>query len=88
MAGPRLVGVSSAVILALCLALLAVDGVGQDGFRAVIRLTARTSLVLFLLAIDALAKGYPASFWTGTTMSTGVLGGERLSARPADTARA
>ena len=53
MSGPRLVGLASAVILSFCLALLAVEGVGEDGFRAVIRLTARTSLVLFLLAFSA-----------------------------------
>ena len=114
MSGPRLVGVASALILAFCLALLAVEGVGEDGFRAVIRLTARTSLVLFLLAfsasaafrghrgpvtrwllsnrrylglsfacsqlihllaIGALARAYPASFWTGTAMSVVAVGG-------------
>src|SRR5262249_60975861 len=55
MSGPRFVGVASALILGVCLALLAVEGVGEDGFRAVIRLTARTSLVLFLLAFTASA---------------------------------
>jgi len=114
MSGPRLVGVASAVILSFCLALLAVEGIGEDGFRAVIRLTARTSLVLFLLAfsasaafrarrgaatrwllanrrylglsfacsqlihllaIGALAWGYPTSFWPGTAMSAVVVGG-------------
>ena len=114
MSGPRLVGLASAVILSFCLALLAVEGIGEDGFRAVIRLTARTSLVLFLLAfsasaafrarrgpatrwllanrrylglsfacsqlihllaIGALAWGYPTSFWPGTAMSAVVVGG-------------
>ena len=67
MSGPRLVGLASAVILSFCLALLAVEGIGEDGFRAVIRLTARTSLVLFLLAFSASAafraRRGPATRW-------------------------
>ena len=55
MGGPRLIGVSTACILAACLGTLAVLGGGQDGLRAVVRLTARTSLLLFLLAFAASA---------------------------------
>jgi methionine sulfoxide reductase heme-binding subunit len=55
MAGPRLVGVASAVILALCALTLATTGAGEEGIRSVIRLTARTSIVLFLLAFTASA---------------------------------
>ena len=55
MTGPRLVGVASAVVLGLCLAALGFAGTGEDGIRAVIRLTARTSLALFLLAFSASA---------------------------------
>src|SRR5262249_56308378 len=53
MAGPRLVGVATAVVLGLCLAVLGFAGTGEDAIRAVIRLTARTSLALFLLAFCA-----------------------------------
>jgi methionine sulfoxide reductase heme-binding subunit len=55
MAGPRLVGVASAVIVALCAMTLATTGVDEEGVRAIIRLTARTSLALFLLAFTASA---------------------------------
>ena len=55
MAGQRLVGVATAVVLGLCLAVLGFAGTGEDGIRAVIRLTARTSLALFLLAFCASA---------------------------------
>ncbi len=55
MAGPRLIAVASGAIVAACLATLAVLGFGDAGLRAVIRLTARTSLILFLLAFAASA---------------------------------
>jgi hypothetical protein len=55
MAEPRLVGVASAVIVALCAMTLATTGVDEEGVRAVIRLTARTSLALFLMAFTASA---------------------------------
>jgi methionine sulfoxide reductase heme-binding subunit len=55
MAGPRLVGVASVVIVTLCAMTLATTGVDEEGIRAVIRLTARTSIVLFLLAFTASA---------------------------------
>jgi DMSO/TMAO reductase YedYZ heme-binding membrane subunit len=55
MGGPRLIAASTACILTACLGTLAVLGVGQEGLRGVIRLTARTSLLLFLLAFAASA---------------------------------
>jgi hypothetical protein len=55
MAGPRLIAIASALIVALCLMTLAVDGTDEVGLRAVIRLTARTSLALFVLAFTASA---------------------------------
>ena len=67
MAGPRLVGVASAVIVALCAMTLATAGIDEDGLRAVIRLTARTSLALFLSAFTAAAacrlRGGPWARW-------------------------
>jgi sulfoxide reductase heme-binding subunit YedZ len=53
--GARLVGIASAAIGALCAGVLAFSDTGEDGIRGVIRLTARTSLVLFLLAFTASA---------------------------------
>lgn len=47
------VGSATAIIVALILATLAVDGTGEDGVRAVIRVTARTSVVLFMAAFTA-----------------------------------
>lgn len=55
MSGPRLVGIASAAVVALCAGVLTLSGAGEDGIRGVIRLTARTSLVLFLLAFTASA---------------------------------
>jgi methionine sulfoxide reductase heme-binding subunit len=49
------VGVASAVIVALCAMTLATTGVDEEGVRAIIRLTARTSVALFLLAFTASA---------------------------------
>jgi len=51
--GWSLVRTSLLLIAALALALLWLDGFSVDAVRAVIRLTARTSLVLFLLAFTA-----------------------------------
>jgi sulfoxide reductase heme-binding subunit YedZ len=53
MTGLRLVGIATAVVLGLCLAAVGFAGPGEDGIRAVIRLTARTSLAFFLLAFSA-----------------------------------
>jgi methionine sulfoxide reductase heme-binding subunit len=55
MGGARLVAIASALVLALCAGMLELSGTGEDGIRGVIRLTARTSLVLFLLAFTASA---------------------------------
>lgn len=49
------VGTSIAVILALILATIAIDGTGEEGIRAAIRLTARTSVLLFTAAFAASA---------------------------------
>src|SRR4030095_11918755 len=54
-AGPRLVRAARGVIVALCAMTLATTGVDEEGVRAIIRLTARTSLALFLLAFTASA---------------------------------
>jgi DMSO/TMAO reductase YedYZ heme-binding membrane subunit len=53
--GWAIVGWSTLVIGALCIAILAVMGTGEAGVRAVIRLTARTSFVLFTAAFTASA---------------------------------
>ena len=57
----------SGLLLAMSAASLAIDGVDTDGFRLVIRTTARTSLALFLMAFVAssvLARWPgPASRW-------------------------
>jgi methionine sulfoxide reductase heme-binding subunit len=57
------VAISSAVIVLLVLATLAVDGTGEEGIRAVIRLTARTSVLLFTAAFtaSALRRRWPTS---------------------------
>ena len=52
--GWRLLGLVSGLLVAMALAILAWDS-GEDGIRLVIRITARTSLLLFLLAITASA---------------------------------
>jgi sulfoxide reductase heme-binding subunit YedZ len=49
------VATSTAVILALMVATVAIDGTGEEGIRAVIRLTARTSVLLFTAAFAASA---------------------------------
>jgi sulfoxide reductase heme-binding subunit YedZ len=48
-----LVGWCALVLSAMALGILAAEGAGEDGVRGVIRATARTSLVLFLLAYIA-----------------------------------
>jgi methionine sulfoxide reductase heme-binding subunit len=55
MNGWRLTGVLSLLLAAMALYLLSVDGWQADGIRLVIRATARTSLVLFVLAFTASA---------------------------------
>ncbi len=55
MAGWRLVGVLSLAMAAMSLYFLAGHGWDAEGIRVVIRATARTSLVLFLLAFTASA---------------------------------
>ncbi len=48
--GIRLVALVALVIAAMCGVLIAVDGAGPAGAHAIVRWTARTSLVLFTLA--------------------------------------
>jgi hypothetical protein len=55
MSGWRLTGVLSLLLMAMSLYSLAVHGWDVEGVRLVIRATARTSLVLFLLAFTASA---------------------------------
>jgi DMSO/TMAO reductase YedYZ heme-binding membrane subunit len=55
MTGWRLVGLLSMLMVALALGLLASHSWSTDGLRLVIRATARTSLVLFVLAFTASA---------------------------------
>jgi len=55
MNGWRLTGVLSLLLAAMALYFLSVDGWDADGIRLVIRATARTSLVLFVLAFTASA---------------------------------
>ena len=64
--GARVTAVSAGLIAASMGLLLVLDGAGQDGVRATIRLSARTSLLLFVLAFSAsgaarfLAGGFSA----------------------------
>jgi methionine sulfoxide reductase heme-binding subunit len=55
MNGWRLTGVLSLLLSAMALYLLSVEGWGAEGIRLVIRATARSSLVLFVLAFAATA---------------------------------
>ena len=55
MNGWRLTGALSLLLAAMALYFLSVDGWDADGIRLVIRATARTSLVLFVLAFTASA---------------------------------
>jgi hypothetical protein len=55
MNGWRLTGVLSLLLSAMALYLLGVQGWGAEGIRLVIRATARTSLMLFVLAFTASA---------------------------------
>jgi hypothetical protein len=51
--GWPIVGWAAAIVLALCAAALAIAGGGEAGWRAVIRLSAKTSLLLFTAAFVA-----------------------------------
>jgi hypothetical protein len=51
--GPRIVALAGAALVAMTLALLGAAGFGEEGVRAVIRATARTSLVLFAATFSA-----------------------------------
>jgi len=66
-AGPALVGWCALALLAMCGALLAYHGTGEEGLRVLIRATARTSIVLFAGAFAASGLrrvwGSPASAW-------------------------
>jgi len=61
--GWPLVGYSALVVLLLTAAILGVRGVGELGWRSVIRATAQTSLLLFLSAFTAaaLARRHPSA---------------------------
>jgi DMSO/TMAO reductase YedYZ heme-binding membrane subunit len=61
--GWAIVGWTALALAVMVAAILAVLGAGEDGLRATIRATARTSLVLFLLAFtaSALRRARPAS---------------------------
>jgi methionine sulfoxide reductase heme-binding subunit len=62
--GPALTLTIAAAIAAAALAVILADGGGVEGVRLAIRLTARTSLALFCLAITAgaLARLFPGPF--------------------------
>jgi len=65
MKGWRLTGVLSFALAAMSLAFLGIHGGDVEGLRLVIRATARTSLVLFVLAFTAAAMAeLAASDWT------------------------
>lgn len=51
--GWRLVGACSAALLLMTAALLGIYGAGEEGVRVVVRATARTSVVIFVLAFSA-----------------------------------
>lgn len=52
-AGWPMVGWCAVALAALVALVLGIDGTGEEGIRAVIRLTARTSIALFMLAYAA-----------------------------------
>jgi methionine sulfoxide reductase heme-binding subunit len=60
--GMRLIAVSALLIALAAAALVIADGGGEGGIRAAIRLTARTSFVLFVLAFVASSA---AQLWPG-----------------------
>ena len=62
LSGWSLVGWCSVALALMALALLSVDGTGEEGVRAVVRNSARTSVVLFVLAYAASSL---CSFWRG-----------------------
>lgn len=51
--GKALVGYATAALLGMCTFALLTNGVGEEGWRAVVRATARTSLLLFTAAYVA-----------------------------------
>ena len=52
-AGKAVVGSATAALVAMCAVILLTSGTGEEGWRAVVRATARTSLVLFTAAYVA-----------------------------------
>lgn len=64
LSGWRLTGLLSLLLVLMALAILSTGGMSTDAIRTVIRATARTSLVLFLLAF---AASPAASLWPGRT---------------------
>ena len=52
-AGKAVVGLATAALVAMCAVILLTSGTGEEGWRAVVRATARTSLVLFTAAYVA-----------------------------------
>jgi DMSO/TMAO reductase YedYZ heme-binding membrane subunit len=53
MSGPNFLAYASVALTLMCAGLLAIHGYGEEGWRVVIRATARTSLVLFSAAYVA-----------------------------------
>jgi sulfoxide reductase heme-binding subunit YedZ len=64
MSGPSFLGYASAALSLMCAGLLAAHGAGEEGWRVVIRATARTSLVLFSAAYVASSL---RTFWRNDT---------------------
>jgi DMSO/TMAO reductase YedYZ heme-binding membrane subunit len=64
LSGPNLTLLLSALLVALALSLLVWRGTGEEGIRTLIRVTARTSLALFLpaYAASALLRIRPSTF--------------------------
>ena len=55
LSGVPVVAVATLVVLGLCAAMLALHGVGEEGVRACIRVTARVSAAFLLVVVPASA---------------------------------
>jgi sulfoxide reductase heme-binding subunit YedZ len=64
MSGPSFLAYASVALTLMCAALLGMHGTGEEGWRVVIRATARTSLVLFSAAYVASSL---RTFWRNDT---------------------
>jgi methionine sulfoxide reductase heme-binding subunit len=76
-AGKAVVACCTGVLLAMCTLLLLRHGAGEDGWRVVIRATARTSLVLFTAAyvassLRALRRGAATKWLLANRRSVGL----------------